>query len=209
VKVPRAERNRRAILDAALHLFSTQGYRSTSTRDIADAAGISTGALYHHFADKEMIFQSLLDEYWQISRTPEFPISAALRRGAFPDDLLALAGAAREIARQYRPYIRLVYVDVIEFDGQHIRRYYDQIADRYAAFLEANPGVRTRLRPQVSPQTAAMLVTRLFLYLYSVEFVFGVPNQFGRDEGIVLREIVEILERGILPAPSESATVNG
>lgn len=199
MKAQRAERSRRAILDVALHLFSTQGFRSTSTRDIADAAGISTGALYHHFADKELIFQSLLDEYWAATKSPDFPLTVALRAGAFPDDLFTLAHAAQESVKRYRPYIRLVYVDVIEFEGSHIRRYYEQIATRFAAFLDERPDVRSKLRPGVSPQTAAILVTRILMYLYSVEHVFGVPNQFGQDEEAVLDEIVEIIQRGITP----------
>ena len=203
MRAQRAERSRRAILDAALHLFSTQGYRSTSTRDIADVAGISTGALYHHFADKELIFQSLLDEYWSATTTEDFPLTVALRRGAFPDDLMALAQAARESVKKYRPYIRLVYVDVVEFEGLHIRRYYDAIAARFAAFIAERPDVRQKLRPGVSPQVAAILVTRVLLYLYSVEHVFGVPNQFGDQENIVLRQIVEILEHGIRPPRDE------
>lgn len=202
---PRAERSRRAILDAALQLFSTQGFRSTSTRDIADAAGISTGALYHHFSDKELIFQSLLEEYWQATTTPEFPLNIALSAGAFPDDLEALAAAARETVLQYRPYIRLVYVDVVEFEGIHIRRYYELIASRFAKFLDEHPDVKTRLRPGVSPLTAAILVTRIMLYLYSVEHVFGVPNQFGKEESVVVREIVEILQHGICPPRPERA----
>jgi AcrR family transcriptional regulator len=201
VKTPRAERSRRAILDAALHLFSTRGFRSTSTRDIADIAGISTGALYHHFSDKELIFQSLLEEYWDATLSPEFPLTRALRAGAFPDDLVALAHAARESVKAYRPYVRLMYVDVIEFDGVHIRRYYELIATRFAKFLEERPDVKSKLRPEVAPLTAAILVTRVLMYVYSVEHVFGVPNQFGQDENLVLREIVEILERGICPSP--------
>jgi AcrR family transcriptional regulator len=199
VRALRAERSRRAILDAALHLFSTQGFRSTSTRDIAEVAGISTGALYHHFADKELIFQSLLDEYWQATTAPDFPLNVALRSGAFPDNLTALANAARESVKRYRPYIRLVYVDVIEFEGIHIRRFYEQIAARFAAFLAERPEVRAKLRPEISPETAAILVTRILVYIYAVEHVFGVPNQFGNNENIVLGEIVDILERGILP----------
>ena len=201
MKTPRAERSRRAILDAALHLFSTRGFRSTSTRDIADIAGISTGALYHHFSDKELIFQSLLEEYWDATLSPEFPLTRALRAGAFPDDLVALAHAARESVKAYRPYVRLMYVDVIEFDGVHIRRYYELIATRFAKFLEERPDVKSKLRPEVAPLTAAILVTRVLMYVYSVEHVFGVPNQFGQDENLVLREIVEILERGICPSP--------
>jgi AcrR family transcriptional regulator len=197
VKATRAERSRRAILDAALKLFSTQGFRSTSTRAIADAAGISTGALYHHFADKELIFQSLLDEYWQATSSRDFPFNAALLDGAFPDDLVALAHAARDSVKKYRRYIALVYVDVVEFEGAHIQRYYQQIATRFETFLKGRPDVTSKLRPGVSPLTAAVLVSRVMLYLYSVEYVFGVPNQFGKEEDAVLREIVEILEHGI------------
>jgi AcrR family transcriptional regulator len=58
----RAEQSRRQVLDAALQLFSTQGYRGTNVREIADKAKVSTGNVYHHFEDKEAIFRALLDE---------------------------------------------------------------------------------------------------------------------------------------------------
>ena len=48
-----------------------------------------------------------------------------------------------------------------------------------------------------SPLTAAILVSRLMIYFYSVVYVFKVPNHFGKDEETVLREIVGILEHGI------------
>ena len=41
------------ILRAALHLFSTYGYRSVSLDEVAKAAGVTKGAIYHHFKDKE------------------------------------------------------------------------------------------------------------------------------------------------------------
>ncbi|HEY6140188.1 MAG TPA: TetR family transcriptional regulator, partial [Thermoanaerobaculia bacterium] len=39
----RSEHTRRQVLDAALDLFSHQGYRATGVKEIADAAGVSTG----------------------------------------------------------------------------------------------------------------------------------------------------------------------
>lgn len=199
LKQARSERSRRQILDAALKLFSTQGFRATSTREIALAAHISTGALYHQFPDKEMILQSLLDEYWDAIGSRDFPFNQALMSGAFPDDLLALAHAARESVKQYRRYVALIYVDVVEFEGSHIRRFYREMASRFQTFLDEFPEVKGKLRSDVSPLTAAILVSRLMLYYYSVEYVFGVPNHFGKDEDTVLREIVEILEHGIRP----------
>lgn len=186
-------------MDAALKLFSTQGFRATSTREIAQAAGISTGALYHQFPDKEMILQSLLQEYWDAIGSRDFPFNQALINGAFPDDLVALGHAARESVKQYRRYIALIYVDVVEFEGSHIRRFYQEMASRFEAFLAEFPEVRHKLRADISPLTAAILVSRLLLYFYSVEYVFSVPNHFGKDEESVLREIVEIIQHGILP----------
>ena len=44
----KSQRSREQILEAALDLFSTQGYRATSVRDIAARAEVSTGNVYHH-----------------------------------------------------------------------------------------------------------------------------------------------------------------
>jgi AcrR family transcriptional regulator len=200
----RSERSRRQILDAALLLFSTQGFRGTSTREIAQAASISTGALYHQFPDKEHIFNALLEEYWAAIAARDFPFNVALINGAFPDDLRALAAAARESIRQYRRYVALIYVDVVEFEGSHIRRFYSQMASRFQAFLDEFPDAQRKLRPDVDPLTAAILVSRWFLYFYSVEYVFGVPNHFGKDEDTVLGEMVEILEHGIRTLPASN-----
>ena len=43
---------RRRILDAAVQLFRTRGFEATTTRDIADAAGIATGTLFNYFRDQ-------------------------------------------------------------------------------------------------------------------------------------------------------------
>ena len=193
----RSARSRRAILAAALKLFSSQGYRATRTREIADAAGISIGALYHQFPDKEDIFRTLLDEFWEATGSRKFPFYEAMLNGAFPDDLLALGFAARASVKKYRRHIALIYVDVIEFEGHHIKRFYEQMVTRFQDVLDQFPDVHTKLRPGVSPLTAAILVSRLMIYFYSVVYVFRVPNHFGKDEETVLREIVGILEHGI------------
>ncbi|MCU0255834.1 MAG: TetR/AcrR family transcriptional regulator, partial [Vicinamibacterales bacterium] len=83
----RSERSRAHILEAALALFSHQGYRATSIREIAERAGVSTGNVYHHFQDKDAIFNELLDQYWSAIEDPDLPFNRALASGAFPDNL--------------------------------------------------------------------------------------------------------------------------
>lgn len=200
----RSERSRGHILSAALKLFSTVGYHGTSMRDIARAARASTGSVYHQFPDKESIFRALLDDYFTAVSSPEFPFNRALAAGAFPNDLEAMARAARESIEQYRPYVALIYVDVVEFDGTHIRRFYSEMASRFEAFLAHNRDnlKLDQMRDGVSGLTAIMVASRFFLNYFAVELLFGVPNHFGRDNDSALTEIVDILKFGMLKSPS-------
>src|SRR5579863_6017422 len=50
------------LIDAAMDLFASYGYRGTSLARIARAAGVTKGALYWHFADKEEFFIAVVDK---------------------------------------------------------------------------------------------------------------------------------------------------
>jgi AcrR family transcriptional regulator len=206
----KSERSRRIILDAALDLFSHRGYRATSIRDIASRAVVSTGSVYHHFPDKEAIYRTLFDEYWQALSDPEFPVNKALAAGIFPDNLEALGKAAERSVRRYRKYVALIYVDVVEFDGTHIRRFYSDMAARFERFLQTHgkEQIQARLRPEVSAASAMMLSTRVFLNYFSVEVLFGVKDHFGKASDETIAEIAGILRRGMLrdeaPDPASS-----
>jgi AcrR family transcriptional regulator len=197
----RSDRSRKAILDKGLRLFSKQGYHGTSIREVATAAGLSTGIVYHLFPDKEAIFRALLERYFTFLASPDFPFNRALAEGAFPNDLEGLGRASRESVRRYKPYVALIYVDVVEFEGKHIRRFYSEMAQRFEAFMAAQPGeraLRAKLRPGVSPVSAIMLASRFLLHYYAVEIVFGVRNHFGKNSDEVLKEIADILRYGML-----------
>lgn len=52
------------ILEIAGRLFWTKGYEQTSIQDIVDELGMSKGAIYHHFKNKEQILNQLCDSYY-------------------------------------------------------------------------------------------------------------------------------------------------
>ncbi|MEO8034941.1 MAG: TetR/AcrR family transcriptional regulator, partial [Acidobacteriota bacterium] len=174
----RSERSRRQVLDAALRLFAHHGYGATTVRAIADEAKVSVGNVYHHFPDKEAIFRTLLDDYWQIAASPRYPFVRSLAAGDFPNNLEQLGSAARDSVRQYPEYMALIYVDVIEFDGTHIRKFYGDMPKRFGALLEEYglvESIRAQLRPGVSPISALLLATRIFFNYFSLEILFKVP----------------------------------
>ena len=61
----RSEATRQALISAAIELFSERGYRATATEEIVARAGLTRGALYHHFRDKEDLFRAV---YFQLQR---------------------------------------------------------------------------------------------------------------------------------------------
>jgi AcrR family transcriptional regulator len=191
----RSEHTRRQVLDAALDLFAHQGYRGTGVKEIAERAGVSTGNVYHHFPDKEAIFRTLLDEYQQVVTTPKFPLMRVLNSGTFPDNVEQIARAARESVQQYRKYMSLQFVDVIEFDGTHIHNFYRIIAERLGEIVHEHP---PRVRSGVDPATALLVVSRLFFNYFQLEILFGIAEPYGRDSAQVVREIAEILLHGIV-----------
>src|SRR4051794_29594196 len=62
VRQLRSEITRRKLIDAAVELFNDAGYANTGLGDIIDRAGMTKGALYHHFNSKEALAVAILNE---------------------------------------------------------------------------------------------------------------------------------------------------
>jgi AcrR family transcriptional regulator len=61
-RVAQGVETRDALLAAARALFGKQGYAATSTEEIVERAGVTKGALYHHFADKQGLFKAVFEQ---------------------------------------------------------------------------------------------------------------------------------------------------
>jgi TetR/AcrR family acrAB operon transcriptional repressor len=57
-----AEQTRRRIMTAALPVFDERGLARTTMQHIAEAAGVTRGAIYWHFADKQALFRAIRDD---------------------------------------------------------------------------------------------------------------------------------------------------
>lgn len=58
----RREATRRALLDAGRELFAERGYHEAAATEVVRRAGVTRGALYHHFEDKRDLFRAVVEE---------------------------------------------------------------------------------------------------------------------------------------------------
>jgi len=154
----RSATTRAALLAAARPLFGARGFAGVGTEELAHAAGVSRGALYHQFADKRDLFQAVVEdvEVEIIGR-----ISARIAGSDPADPLTALAdGAEALIEAILEPDIRwITALDAPSVLGWETWR---EISGRYGLGL-IEGGIAAAIDQGVLPeQPAAPLANLLF-----------------------------------------------
>lgn len=186
------------IEQVALDLFVRQGYAATTTRQIAEGAGLTAGALYVHYPGKEALFAALVERYQRELAGGGDAIRRVLERTTFPDDLDELALAIRTVVREHRAYWLLWYVDILEFEGKHFR---STLAPR--ALLKS-PGLKRRLAElartkalRVEPEVAFVMVYMQLFNYYLVETIFGGRDHYGVPESRAVAAIADVFLHGM------------
>jgi AcrR family transcriptional regulator len=77
-KAEQSEATRGELVRVARELFADRGYAAVPTEEIVQRAGVTRGALYHHFKDKRALFRAVVEQLEQ--ETAERVASAALEQ---------------------------------------------------------------------------------------------------------------------------------
>src|SRR5579883_2075770 len=91
------------ILETAARLFATSGWESTTTREIAAAAGIATGTLFNYYPCKEAIVAALIGEALEAAEE-EFREHQS-EESTLEEDLFALIWTGLRNLRGYRSFL--------------------------------------------------------------------------------------------------------
>ena len=104
----RAETTRTALIAAARRLFVEKSYAETGTPEIVAAAGVTRGALYHHFEDKQALFRAVVEaEAQAVAEEVDNRTAAPLS----PRDALVRGGEAFLAAMAETSRTRLLLLD--------------------------------------------------------------------------------------------------
>ncbi|MCW4354985.1 TetR/AcrR family transcriptional regulator [Hoyosella sp. YIM 151337] len=118
------------LLTLACGLFAEKGFQATTVRDIAEAAGILSGSLYHHFDSKETMVDEIIRSF-QDELFAEYDAIMATNSGP-REKLAAIIATSFESIHNHRDAVAIY---------QHESKYLQQF-DRFSYLIERNKQYR-------------------------------------------------------------------
>jgi TetR/AcrR family acrAB operon transcriptional repressor len=203
----RGERSRRDLISVAIDCFSRHGYQGTSIERIAKAAGVTKGALYYHFKDKEDLLFGALDD-----RIGGFERRVVERVTALRDPVAALYAVAEICVEQatvsnHRRFILTLMVEALDTYPKLSERFRSMMR-RFREFLAQTVKIgqqRGLFRSDVDPSVAARLLVAGFV---------GTELQYYQDPQAVplpesMRAVVDQFLSWLAPrSPTAGSTGN-
>jgi AcrR family transcriptional regulator len=183
---------RSALVEAALFAFAREGVDRATLGGIAEAAGVTRGAVYHHFADKEGLLAAVLGEMWDLVAGP---VWAALDAPGLPpgDRLEAFALAWLAALHTDRRFTALMTVS--------LRAGGPPSVGKAAAFHAWRDRLRAALRPE-SPSDSELPSDPESAAAHLLAWLSGTALLAGHDPALVppadARSVRPLLG-GILP----------
>ena len=188
-------------MDAAAELFTGKGYHATSMRQIARRAGVTPAAIYNHFSSKEKVWLEVVKQH-----VPPRAMVAAL------DDVQGdtVEALLQDVLRRWRETtqgrtddLRLVFVELLEFQGRHIHAVAAEFIPNALAFVERLQRAPGRLKP-FPPIVVMRAIWGIFMsYTITQAFFTRLPG--FADDPSALDRLGEILLYGLVPESDRGA----
>jgi TetR/AcrR family fatty acid metabolism transcriptional regulator len=185
------------ILDAAAAVFAERGYDETRIQDVAAAAGVAYGLVYHYFGTKDALLQTVLASAWSSFADDLEGIRASGKSG--PDQVRAVVDYVFGAFDTFPDVVKVVLTEQRRFTRDQaapvhpeVRRALDALREMFSQ-AHAQGSLRAGLDPTALPP----------LLLGALEAAFSTALQQG-DPGLSsLRRTVHILlQTGIFPSPT-------
>ncbi|MCA6103496.1 TetR/AcrR family transcriptional regulator [Bradyrhizobium australafricanum] len=183
------------ILDATMLVFRRHGFRRSSIEQVAEAAGLTRQALYHHFESKEALFRAVIERVHESAiAAEETAVAAAETAGGDLGDILAAGMTARMSTMigslDGSPHLEELYSEHLV----HARDLYQTYAARYAERMVATISRIVRkqqlaLPQDLSPAEFARLV-EMAMYAAKSQYPAMQPSDaFLKDIAIMVRTL--------------------
>lgn len=195
---PRAIRTQRRILEAASQCFAQRGFSKTTVEDVARAAGVSKGLVYHHFRGKPELLEILLDQTLAAWSEASNVTSHLAKTGSIRRAIEIMLTESLEFARQNPLMHALFQLDphVVLGLGSSatVRRTVEQSRARLAEAIQAGIAsgeIRAGLDPQHTTSVIRLVVMALIEHLLDPKWIDGSDPDF-------VAHCLDVLFHGVL-----------
>ncbi|MGI8559810.1 MAG: TetR/AcrR family transcriptional regulator [Solirubrobacteraceae bacterium] len=197
---------RRQILDAAVRTFAGRGFHACRVSDIADEAGVAYGLVYHYFASKDEVLDTLFLERWSVMLEVIREVDRAER--PVREKLASVAAFIIDSYRYDPDLMKVIIVEVTRAANTFGARHLEEIREAYAliAAIVAGGQADGSFRTDVTARFAALAFYGAIEQVLT-GWIFGVlpsgPEEFEQAKRLVVETICGGLEsRAQLSVPS-------
>jgi len=156
---------REQILQTAVNLFSQKGFRGTTTKEIAKAAGVSEAMVFRHFAKKTDLYDAILDnkachEGMRFPWEGDTLLIDAIRRKADDEVFFRIASNALNKQQSDESFMRLLFYSALE-EHELAERFFGEFVARIYGFIGGY--IEERQRDGAFRHMDARIAVRAFL----------------------------------------------
>ncbi len=192
-----AEDRRQQIIDVATDLFARQGFEGTTTRQVAEAAGVNEAIIFRHFPTKEDLYWAIIEHKCH-SRGENDRVAEKLQSGG--SDLEIFSGIAEEILSRDTKLTRLLLFCALEKHELTHRFFRTHVAQRYELVGEyIAQGIREGRFREIDPILAARSFFGMVFYQFQVQELFGGKDTQRFDKHEMSRTLAEVWLQGMRP----------
>lgn len=186
------------ILDAAIELFSKNGFKGTTTRAIAQHAGVNEALLFRHFKNKEEMYCALLKKKLTDFESEFIPSLNRAKHKPLEKALVEIAHLLIDKNRRDPAFFRMMLFSSLE--NHELSRIFLQQRPPLVVFLEDYFKEKIRagaLRLQ-NPGVLSQAFLSLVYHYVLVSQIFQAPELYPVSETALMQKYVSIFMRGIL-----------
>ena len=200
----KADQRRQEIIRAATEVFARNGFGGSTTREIAENAGISEAMIYSHFRNKEDLYTAIIDERLQESEPLYYPLDA-MRNKDDPRVFVTIVSNYLRRHSEDTTFFRLLLFSSLEghelasmFVAGPVRKFFEFLSDYIRERIDE--GV---LKP-INPEITSRCLLGMVHYFVLLREVLGDETLSPIDPAEAIETIVKIFCQGILADDDKS-----
>jgi TetR/AcrR family fatty acid metabolism transcriptional regulator len=195
VALPERVDKRQLLLDAAMRVFAAKGYHAARIGDIAKEAGVAYGLLYHYFASKEDVLETVFRDTWTAMLDAVSGIEAA--GGPAREQVRRVAAVVLGSWKLNPDVVRVLVREVarspqLQNEIEEIRHAMDALERIVRRGQEAG-----EFRPSLDPRFASWVLYGALEEILT-GWVMGAPPAGDEDVALAVRTVSEIVCDGLV-----------